>query len=182
MKKENKIFVAPCVKLKDTMLDNNLEMKNEKGVTLIARVITIVVLVILASISTYTGIGNVKETRESIRKTELQLVQQAVMQKYTKYNLTGDDKLIQGTSYQDFTELNSLIAEIRELIGVTIELKDDNANNYYRLNKASLANLGITNTEDEYIVNYTTGEVLNKTRLVNTDSKEPLYIYSKTSE
>ena len=182
MKKENKIYVAPCVKLKNTILDKNLEMKNEKGVTLISLVITIIVLLILASISTYTGIGNIKETRESVRKTELQLVQQTVIQKYTKYNLTGDDKLLQGVSYLDFTELNSLIAEIRKLIGVTIELKDDNANNYYLLNKTSLANLGIANTEDEYIVNYTTGEVLNKTRLVNTESKEPLYIYSKTSE
>lgn len=182
MKKENKIYVAPCVKLKNTIFDNNLEMKNEKGVTLISLVITIIVLLILASISTYTGIGNIKETRESVRKTELQLVQQAVIQKYTKYNLTGDDKLLQGVAYLDFTELNSLIAEIRKLIGVTIELKDDNANNYYLLNKTSLANLGIANTEDEYIVNYTTGEVLNKTRLVNTESKEPLYIYSKTSE
>ena len=182
MKKDNKIYVAPCVKLKKTIFDNDLEMKNEKGVTLISLVITIIVLLILASISTYTGIGNIKETRESVRKTELQLVQQAVIQKYTKYNLTGDDKLLQGVSYQDFTELNSLIAEIREKISVTIELKDDNANNYYLLNKTSLANIGITNTEDEYIVNYTTGEVLNKTRLVNTESKEPLYIYSKTSE
>ena len=182
MKKENKIFVVPCGELKNRIGANNLRMKNQKGVTLISLVITIVVLLIIVSISTYTGLENAKETKESARVVELQLVQQAVMQKYTKYNLTGDEHILQGVAYTDFVELNSLIAEIQEKIGVTIELKDDSANNYYLLDKTSLAELGITNTEDEYIVNYTTGEVLNKTKLVNTESKEPLYIYSKTSE
>lgn len=155
---------------------------NQRGVTLISLVITIIVLLILISVSTYTGVGNSQETKENARKTELHVVQQAIMQKYTKYIATGDQEILKGTAYADSTELEALINEIKEQIGVTIELKDDEPSDYYLLDKTSLAELGITNTEDEYIVNYKTGEVLNKTQLVNTRSKEPLYIYSKTIE
>lgn len=157
-------------------------MKNQKGITLMSLVITIIVILILASIGTYTGINNVKESRDSAVKTELQFVQQAVLQKYAKYNLTGDKSILPGNSYADFTELNEIIGQIEEKTEVTIELKDDDANNYYLLDINSLQELGITNTEDEYIVNYTTGEVINKSRLSTSKSKEPLYIYGRNSE
>lgn len=157
-------------------------MKNQKGITLISLVITIIVMFILTSIGTYTGVKNIRESREKAVKTELKLVQQAVLQKYAKYNLTGDKSILPGNSYVDFTELNSIIKEINEKTEVTIELKDDNANNYYLLDITSLKALGITNTEDEYIVNYITGEVINKTRLSTPRSKEPLYIYGRNSE
>lgn len=163
------------------MENKKLKIKNQKGITLISLVITIVVLLIIIGISIYTGLGNAKETRENTRKTELHLVQQAVIQKYTKYNLTKDEDILKGNAYTDFTELNALIEDIKNKIGVTINLKDGIASNYYLLDESSLADLGITNTEDEYIVNYKTGEVLNKTKLVNKKSKEPLYIYIKTS-
>lgn len=157
-------------------------MKNQKGISLISLVITIVVILILISISTYTGINNVKESRDSAVKTELKLVQQAVLQKYTKYNLIGDQSILPGNSYEDFTELNDIIGQIAEKTEITIELKDDEYSNYYLLDTISLQELGITNTEDEYIVNYTTGEVINKTRLATSGSKEPLYIYGRNSE
>lgn len=157
-------------------------MKNQKGITLISLVITIVVLLILISISTNTGVNNAKESRDSAVKAELQVVQQAAFQKYAKYNLTGDQSILPGNSYSDFTKLNEIIEQIKEKTGITIELKDDDANNYYLLDISSLQALGITNTEDEYIVNYITGEVINKTRLATTKSKEPLYIYGKNSE
>ena len=41
-----------------------------------------------------------------------------------------------------------------------------------------LNNLGITKSENEYIVNYETGEVINFTTKV-TESGKPLYIYAK---
>lgn len=157
-------------------------MKNQKGITLISLVITIVVTLILASVGTYTGVNNIKESRDSAVKTELQFVQQAVLQRYTKYKLTGDKTLLPGNSYTNFTEINEILAKIKEKTAVTIELKDDDANNYYLLDMNSLQALGITNTEDEYIVNYTTGEVINKTRLSTLKSKEPLYIYGRSSE
>lgn len=157
-------------------------MKNQKGITLISLVITIIILLILASISIYTGTNNVKESRDSAVKTELQFVQQAVLQKYAKYKLTGDKSILPGNPYPDFTKLNEIISQINEKTKVTIVLKDENANNYYLLDKNSLQALGITNTEDEYIVNYTTGEVINKTRLSTFKSKEPLYIYGRSSE
>lgn len=157
-------------------------MKNENGVTLISLVITIIVLLILASISTFSGVRNVNESRDSAAKTELKFVQQAVLQTYTKYTLTDDNDILVGLQFSDFTGLNEIIEQIEEKTNITIELKDNNANNYYLLDGASLHALGITNTEDEYIVNYTTGEVINKTKLVTSKSKEPLYIYGKNNK
>lgn len=157
-------------------------MKNEKGITLISLVITIIVLLILASISSYIGVNSVKESGDSAVKAELQLVQQAAFQKYAKYNLTGNQSNLPGNSYVDFTKLNEVIEQIKQKTGVTIEFKDNDANNYYLLDINGLQALGITNTQDEYIVNYTTGEVINKTRLATTQSKEPLYIYGRNGE
>lgn len=159
-------------------------MKNDKGITLISLVITIIVILILTSISYYTGVNNVKESRDSAVKIELQLVQQAVIQKYTKSKLIGDFSILPGKPYDegDFTELNSIIGKIAEKTKVTIKLKDINASNYFLLDTTSLGMLGITNTKDEYIVNYVTGEVINKTRMVTSKSKEPLYIYGINNE
>lgn len=157
-------------------------MKNEKGITLISLVITIIVLLILASISSYTGVNNVKESRDSAVKAELKLVQQAAFQKYAKYNLTGNQSILPGNPYADFSRLNEIIGKIKEKTGVTIEFKDNDANNYYLLDINGLQALGITNTEDEYIVNYITGEVINKTRLATAQSKEPLYIYGRSGK
>lgn len=57
--------------------------------------------------------------------------------------------------------------------------KDNNSSNYYLLSNENggIKELNIKNTEDEYIVNYVTGEVINYTNLVTEDGK-PVYVYS----
>ncbi len=154
-------------------------MNRKNGVTLISLVITIVVILILASITIYTGTANIRETKDSVAKTELQLVQQVILEKYAKYNLTNDETLLVGEKITNFDDIDEVIQQIKDKTGITIELKDPNIENYYLLNMDSLATMGITNTEDEYIINYKTGEVINKTKLSTGKSKEPLYLYSK---
>ena len=46
---------------------------------------------------------------------------------------------------------------------------------YYILDKASLTEIGITGTDDRYLINYISGEVLNITQKRETD-QEALYI------
>lgn len=159
-------------------------MKNQKGITLTSLVIAVVVILILVSVGTNIGINNIKDSRDSAVKTELKLIQQAVLQRYTKYNLTKDPNILPGQPYseENFEDVNKTIAEISLQTKVLIKLKDDIASNYYLLDTSSLEELGITNTEDEYIVNYITGEVINKTQLVTSESKEALYIYGRNSE
>ena len=49
------------------------------------------------------------------------------------------------------------------------------------INKSDLEKLGITGEEDTFIVNYKTGEVINKTARV-TNLNKALYVYSKSEE
>ncbi len=159
-----------------------INLKNEKGITLIALVVTIVVLLILAGITINIGTQSIKDSREDALLSELGMVQNAVLQRKTKADLTTNeaypgDKI-------DIATVNSVIAEINsQQTEEDIELKDNSEgkeSNYYLLTTSNngLNNLGITNSESEYIVNYETGEVINSTTKV-TESGKPLYIYAK---
>ncbi len=159
-----------------------INLKNEKGITLIALVVIIVVLLILTGITINMGKEGIRESKEDAMLSELGMVQNAVLQRKTKADLTEEaypgDKI-------DIATVNSVITEInnQQTTGEDIELKDNSEgkeNNYYLLTNSNngLSNLGITNSEDEYIVNYETGEVINSTTKV-TESGKPLYIYAK---
>lgn len=145
--------------------------RNNKGVTLVSLVVTIIVLLIIASISIVGGIQGADTAADNKLLTELDMVQHAVLQRYTKYSLTKDKELLVGT------EVNSLPTEI------TWQVKNpqNDEEKYYELGSSELTNLGITNSKDTYIVNYSTGEVYNKTT-PKTNSNEVLYIYSKASK
>lgn len=158
-----------------------INLKNQKGITLIALVVIIVVLLILAGITINMGTQSIKDSREDTLLSELGMVQNAILQRKTKADLT--DEAYPGDKI-DIATVNSVIAEINsQQTGEDIELKDNSEgkeNNYYLLTTSNngLNNLGITKSENEYIVNYETGEVINFTTKV-TESGKPLYIYAK---
>ena len=60
------------------------KFKSNKGITLIALVITIVILIILASIGTYSGIQVVKSAQFTAFSTELKIMQTQVNKLYEK--------------------------------------------------------------------------------------------------
>lgn len=62
-------------------------------------------------------------------------------------------------------------------LGVTLVSIPDTYSNkdYYKLDKASLLEIGITNTDDEFIVNYISGEVINITKMT-TSENNALYV------
>ncbi len=148
-------------------------VSNNKGITLIALVITIVVLLILASIGIGGAITGVDESTEQTQKSELKMVQHAVLQRYTKYSLANDTKMLVGKKIESVSELYSEVSwKNKENYE---NLKDEEK--YYELNSDNLKELGITNEKDTYIVNYKTGEVFNNT-IKKTNSGYLLYIYS----
>ena len=75
-------------------------------------------------------------------------------------------------------DVQEIIDDINSKSGNHIQLK---GTEYKELNKNDLEKLGITGEENTFIVNYKTGEVINKTVRV-TNLNEPLYIYSKSVE
>ena len=73
--------------------------------------------------------------------------------------------------------LEKVLNEIKEKTNQEIILKGE-IQDYKELNTTDLENLGISKDNDTYIVNYKTGEVINKTKLT-TKSGKILYTYSE---
>ena len=161
------------------------DINNQKGITLLALVITIVVLIIIASIAINAGKEGIRESKEDTMLSELGIIQNAVLQRKTKADLTGED--YPGVTITEAgINLEQVIREInnnKDSSEEVISRKDANDAHYYYLSNSNngLSNLGITNSEDEYIVNYETGEVINYTTKVTRTGK-PLYIYAREAD
>ena len=164
---------------------NKKVINKEKGITLLALVVTIIMLIILASTIVNIGQNEIKESEENAKLSELGIVQNAILQRKTKADLTDEDypgeTIIEADINLEETieEMNNHRASGEE----EITKKDDDNSNYYFLSteNGGLEELGITNSEDAYIVNYETGEVINYTTKL-TGTGKPLYIYAKEAD
>lgn len=153
-----------------------MNIRKNKGITLVTLVITIVILLIISGISITGTITGKKETEESVQISELKIIQQAILERYTKVQLTKET--LPGTSVT-ISEVQSIINEINNETEENINLK---GKEYKRLNKKDLENLGVIGEEDNtYIVNYSTGEVINET-IKTTNNGKALYIYAKSEK
>lgn len=161
---------------------NKKVINHEDGITLLVLVITIVVLIILASITINIGKDEIKESKEDVMLTELAMVQNAILQRKTKADITNEKY-----PGETIIEANINLEETIEYMNHNkasgeeeINRKDSDDSNYYFLSNENegLENLGITNSEDAYIVNYETGEVINYTAKL-TETGKPLYTYAR---
>lgn len=163
----------------------NITIKDNKGITLMALVITIIILLILLTvgIGTATGIkSNIMNSKETIAKSDLAKVQQAVTETYIRYKQSGDnERVLYGIklSYTSAKTSFDRIGSSESLKSVYSESETDASKYYYKLEKIHLKQMGLEDLgEDEYIVNYSTGEAFN---IVNykTGSGYVLYTYAK---
>lgn len=150
-----------------------MNIRKKSGITLISLVITIILLIIISTISITGTIKSQKETKESSQFSELNMIQHAILERYTKSQLTKEK--LPGTTV-NLLEVKAITDKMSLDTGENITLKGED---YKRLNKIDLKELGITRETDSYIVNYSTGEVINETVKV-TESKKALYIYSRS--
>jgi Tfp pilus assembly protein PilE len=67
-------------------------LKNNRGITMIALVITVIVLIILASITTYSGVSTIRESRFYKAISEMKVMQAAVNEWYEDYK-SGDSSI-----------------------------------------------------------------------------------------
>ena len=167
-------------------------MRNEKGVTLIAVVVTIIVLSIIATVSITYGSKTVTDVKNKKTMTELSNVQQAIFERYVLLKSYGSEGQIPTTSSADDIVLNDDTERPLELLGtrivetstlegygfttfkVTYTADMPYENYYYLLTKLDLNNLGISeaNSEEEdysYILNYSTGEVFDLKHIIYID-------------
>ena len=134
--------------------------KNTKGITLMALVITIVLLLILASISVYSGVNVVKSSRFTSFTAELKIMQTQINEMYQKYTdggsidvggntYTGEEILNIGkdiTSSQDVTDQANFVFTSAES-GIT----DKTGYKYFDLQ--TIKDLNIEGVEGEFFIN-----------------------------
>lgn len=149
-------------------------MKENKGITLISLIVTMVVMSIILAITVATmkkDNNTVKETKSSMKTYELQEIQQVVFENYIKYIQTKNEDYLVGTKCTSAAQLTQYETEL----GITFKEKSEYGNYYFLDSTEALDKLEISNTKDKFIVNYKTGEVLNYTTKKTSDG-EVLYI------
>lgn len=147
------------------------------GITLIALVITIVVLIIIAGVSITGSLKGKDETEEAKLFSELNMVQHAILERYTKSQITNST--LPGT-IMSMSDVQLIIDDINSSTGGNIQLKGKEE--YKKIEQSDLEKLGLKGKDKyTYIVNYNTGEVINQTIKV-TKSGKALYIYSREEE
>ena len=157
-------------------------MKNEKGITLVVLILTMILLVIIAVISIDYAFDGIAYSQERKLLTEVEEVQQAVMEKYTELSQLDVDE--EQDSYTDIacTISSSLLENYSSVLKHTYSNEDliEPSKKYYTLSANQLKNLdveiknGVPDDDQEtgkfkddngnyvlYIVNFYYGEVLN---------------------
>lgn len=145
--------------------------KKEKGITIVSLVITFILLLILSAVGINMGISGINSVKDSKLKSELDMVQHAVLEQYTKYKTTRNSVYLVGNKITK-EEASNLANEM----GVTLANIPDTYSNkdYYKLEKTALESIGIKDATDEYVVNYISGEVMNIT-VKKLSNNNPLY-------
>lgn len=159
-----------------------MNIRKEQGITLMVLVITIILLLIISGISITGTLRGHEETEEASEISELNMIQHAILERYTKAQLTKETlETLPGTDIEK-NQVQKIIDEINnESNNESNEQISLKGKEYKRLDTTDLSNLGIKKEEDTFIVNYKTGEVINETKKT-TKSGKALYIYAKNEE
>lgn len=129
-------------------------MKEQKGITLVALIITIIVMLILAAVTIHFGTNLLDKSKKEDLKTTMLLIQSKTKIIKEKKDF-GDIEELTGISLANNTEYT--ISENFQNKLDTIENAD-----LYILNSENLTSMGITeNTSNEefYIVDYNNSEI-----------------------
>ena len=129
-------------------------IKNEKGVTLVALIITIIVMIILASITIAASSNLNKESQVKSLKTSMLLIQAKVEEIYNKKEY-GDITELPGEPVSEANISEDEKAEILKELG-------EDSDNTRHLKKDGTYPEGLKVDSDDFYVNYKTGEVYSK--------------------
>ena len=123
-------------------------IKNHNGITLMALVITIIILIILASIGTYSGIQVVKSAQFTAFSTELKIMQTQVNKLYEEKKNGNDDVDALGkTISSSSTTVQSHATNAFNASGIT------DTSNYKYFDTDTIKSLNIEGVEGEFFVN-----------------------------
>ena len=138
-------------------------MKKQKGISLIALIVTIIVIIILASIVMSGGLNSVKEARDTKVDMELRNLKDAVSERMIKNAENAVGYPLVGEKIDDAAEYIYYIdgitnAEIEEFIQ---ELSEENIDWYRIVDAKAAEKLGVDAIDEEhyFLVDYSSGKV-----------------------
>ena len=176
--------------------------KKNGGVTLLVLAITIIVLLILVGITLNFGLSSVNDVTDDRSRTELAMVEQAIVQQYTLLLTQNQDgkiateissnvlleddtdrpETLVGTRIANVSTLNSygFVQYIVDYINTADMTYEEY---YYLINQSDLEKLGVTysdankeHQERSYIVNYSTGQVFDIVNNIYQTTEDPIYL------
>lgn len=80
-------------------------MKNEKGISLITLLITVIVLIIISSISIYNGVNTINDTRKKDAEDKLKVICSAILKDDTFLNFSGGNQITLSEADFDYMDL-----------------------------------------------------------------------------
>ena len=126
--------------------------EDKKGITLVSLVVTITVLIILASIATYNGANVIKQSKLNKFTTEMKIMQTEVNNLYDRYSNGEIDVLNIGKELD--SEANNVFT------GGASGITDSSGYRYY--DRETIKGLGIENVEEEFYVNVSKRSVISR--------------------
>lgn len=122
--------------------------KDNRGITLVALILTVIIMLILTSVIVYTGLDTYKFSKVNAFVTEMQLIQSKVDEK------TMNELLEIGTEVSSTTPINLAFANK--------EISSDETSEYKYFTKETLINeFDIEDVSSDVMINITTREVVS---------------------
>lgn len=129
--------------------------REQKGITIVSLVITIIVLIIITSVTVYTSVSVIKKANLQTINTNMMLIQAKTKTIAEQAKFNKDTSNYKGTLISNISDNQKILKLIDN--GII-----DDASKYYLLSNEDLQDLGLQkiDIEDGYVVNYDTEEVI----------------------
>ena len=131
------------------------KMKDNKGITLVALIITVIMMLILASVAVYTGADTYKHARVMEYVQEMQLIQSKV------------DEIVGTSTKEELLNLGAEVASNEQINAITSayangEITSNDRTKYRYLSKNDLNNIfSIDDATIDVMINFETREVVS---------------------
>ena len=129
-----------------------IAIKNERGITVIALVVTIVITLIIAATTIYVGTENIDYSKMVKFVSYMQAIQKKVdlISEYDNYTLYGEEVTADSTQ----------ISKLSQILNLNLDAIDTSKLRYFNEEKIA-SDLEIDGIEDEIIVDFETREVIS---------------------
>ena len=148
-------------------MKDNISIKNnkkdEKAITLISLVVTIIILLILATIGISSGIETINSSKLTKFNTEMKIMQLKANEWYDEYNATTSDEekqdiLNRGESINSGEGQTEVVLQADKVFtleesGIVFNDTDQIRNDYRYYSNEKLKELGIDGVEQDFFVN-----------------------------